>query len=124
VTAAKVGVVKRSDGKMQVTYAGFPMYLFAGDAKDGDVNGQGVGGIWHVLGPNGIVITKAAKSAATTGSAGSNTSSGSSSTGSSGSGGYSSGGSSGSGAGSPSGSGGGATTPSDCTANPGGYGCM
>jgi predicted lipoprotein with Yx(FWY)xxD motif len=124
VTAAKVGVLKRPDGKMQVTYAGFAVYLYAGDSKPGDVNGQGVGGIWHAIAPTGIVITKTAKSASTAGGSSSSTSSGStsksggSSSGGS-SGGYSSGGSTGG-----SGSGGGATTPNDCATNPGGYGCM
>ena len=50
VTAAKLGTVKRPDGKIQVTYNGLPLYLFAGDSKAGDVKGQGVGGIWHVVG--------------------------------------------------------------------------
>jgi predicted lipoprotein with Yx(FWY)xxD motif len=126
VTAAKVGVLKRTDGKMQVTYAGFPMYLYAGDSKAGDVNGQGVGGVWHAIGPTGIVITKSAKSASTSSGSGSSTSSGSTSKsgGSTGStGGYSSGGGS-TGSTGGSSSGGGATAPNDCATNPGGYGCM
>jgi predicted lipoprotein with Yx(FWY)xxD motif len=125
VTASKLGVLKRPDGKMQVTYAGFPLYLYAGDSKAGEVNGQGVGGIWHAIAPTGIVVTKAAKSAATSGGSSSSTSSGSTSKsgGSTGStGGSSSGGTSGSTGGTS--TGGGATTPNDCITNPGGYGCM
>jgi len=114
VTASKVGVVKRPDGKMQVTYAGLPLYLFAGDSKAGDVNGQGLGGLWHAIAPSGLVIMKAAKSGSTS-AGGSSSSTGGSSSG----GGYTApstgGGSS---------SGGGATTPSSCANDPGGYGCM
>jgi predicted lipoprotein with Yx(FWY)xxD motif len=116
VTASKVGVFKRPDGKMQVTYAGFPLYLYAGDSKAGDVNGQGVGGVWHAIAPTGVVVMKAAKTASTP------------STGGSSSGGTSSGGGTysppASGGGSSSGGGSGTTTSSDCTNNPGGYGCM
>jgi predicted lipoprotein with Yx(FWY)xxD motif len=116
VTASKVGVLKRPDGKMQVTYAGLPLYLFAGDSKSGDVNGQGVGGIWHAIAPTGVVIMKAAKTASTP-------STGGASTGGASSGGGSYGGSGSSGG---SGSGGGTTTttPSSCMMDPGGYGCM
>ena len=114
VTASKVGVVKRPDGKIQVTYAGLPLYLFAGDSKAGDVNGQGVGGLWHAIAPSGLVIMKAAKAPSTT--------SGGSSTGGSSSGGGSTTPSTGGGGGSS--SGGGSTTPAGCATDPGGYGCM
>jgi predicted lipoprotein with Yx(FWY)xxD motif len=112
VTASKVGVLKRPDGKMQVTYAGLPLYLFAGDSKAGDVNGQGVGGIWHAIAPTGVVIMKAAKTASTP-----------SNTGGTSSGGGSYGGSN-AGSGSSSGGGTTTTTPSSCMMDPGGYGCM
>jgi predicted lipoprotein with Yx(FWY)xxD motif len=109
VMASMLGTLKRSDGKIQVTYGGKPLYLFSGDKKAGDVKGQGDGGIWHALAPSGAVVTKAANT-----SAGSTTSKGS---------GSSSG--SGSGSGSNTGTGTGTTDPSaDCMTNPGGYGCM
>jgi len=41
----------RPDGKMQVTYNGIPLYYFAHDAKAGETNGQGVGGVWFVAKP-------------------------------------------------------------------------
>jgi predicted lipoprotein with Yx(FWY)xxD motif len=41
----------RSDGTQQVAYNGIPLYYFAKDAKAGDINGQGVGGIWFVVSP-------------------------------------------------------------------------
>lgn len=51
---------KRSDGSMQVTYNGHPLYRFAGDKKAGQTNGQGLnnfGAKWYVLGTNGKQIT-------------------------------------------------------------------
>lgn len=42
---------KRPDGRMQVTWKGFPLYTFSGDKKPGDTNGEGLrgGGVWHVV---------------------------------------------------------------------------
>ena len=37
----------------QVTYDGHPLYLFSGDTKAGQANGQGVGGIWFAVTPDG-----------------------------------------------------------------------
>ena len=65
VKASLLGAVRRSDnGKMQVTYAGHPLYRYAGgvsgppDTKPGDVYGQGAVSIWYVLSPSGKVIKK------------------------------------------------------------------
>ncbi|MFK3676899.1 hypothetical protein ACI2IP_04175 [Microbacterium sp. NPDC090218] len=49
----EVGTIELADGSTQVTLNGWPLYYFAGDAAAGDVNGQGVGGIWWVLSPAG-----------------------------------------------------------------------
>jgi predicted lipoprotein with Yx(FWY)xxD motif len=46
----------RDDGDDQVTVDGWPLYFFSGDAAAGDTNGQGVGGIWYVVGPDGAAI--------------------------------------------------------------------
>ena len=35
----------------------WPLYRFAGDAAPGDVNGQGVGEVWYVVGPLGAPAT-------------------------------------------------------------------
>jgi predicted lipoprotein with Yx(FWY)xxD motif len=53
VDAAKIGTITRSDGSSQVTYAGWPLYHFAADAAPGDVMGQGVGGVWFAVLPDG-----------------------------------------------------------------------
>jgi predicted lipoprotein with Yx(FWY)xxD motif len=45
----KLGTIKRPEGKTQVTFKGRPLYSFAGDAKAGDANGEGIKdvGTWH-----------------------------------------------------------------------------
>jgi len=58
--AALLGTLTRGDGTLQVTYAGWPLYLFAADAAPGDVNGQGVNDVWFVVAPDGMMITGAA----------------------------------------------------------------
>lgn len=53
---ALLGTSRRSDGTMQVTYKGHPLYTYAGDAKAGDTNGQGVsafGARWYAVTPSG-----------------------------------------------------------------------
>jgi predicted lipoprotein with Yx(FWY)xxD motif len=44
-----LGTEERPDGRMQVTYKGFPLYTFSGDKKRGDANGEGIkgNGTWH-----------------------------------------------------------------------------
>ena len=48
-----LGTIERTDGTLQVTLDGRPLYLFAGDAAPGDVTGQGVDGTWFVIGADG-----------------------------------------------------------------------
>ncbi|MCM3140833.1 hypothetical protein [Brevibacillus sp. MER 51] len=44
------GTITREDnGKQQVTYKGFPLYYFAKDQQEGDINGQGVKEVWFVV---------------------------------------------------------------------------
>ena len=43
-------------GGCQVTYNSRLLYLFSGDSAPGDTTGQGVGGVWHVVGANGEPI--------------------------------------------------------------------
>lgn len=44
----KIAQITRADGGVQVTYMDAPLYYYSGDAKAGDVNGQGIGGVWFV----------------------------------------------------------------------------
>jgi predicted lipoprotein with Yx(FWY)xxD motif len=63
--ASLVGTTARADGKPQVTYNGQPLYLYAGDEKPGDTNGQGLttfGALWWVLSPVGNQVTGQASS--------------------------------------------------------------
>lgn len=58
----KVGWFKRSNGMLQVTLNGLPLYWFAEDKANGEVNGQnfkGFGGVWHVLSDSGKPSDKA-----------------------------------------------------------------
>mgnify|MGYP001142699324 CR=1 FL=1 len=41
-----LGMVERSDGAMQATFQGRPLYFFSNDAAAGDRNGDGVGTVW------------------------------------------------------------------------------
>jgi predicted lipoprotein with Yx(FWY)xxD motif/plastocyanin len=51
VAGALATITRADDGKPQVTYNGIPLYYFAKDAKPGDVNGQGVKGVWFLVAP-------------------------------------------------------------------------
>lgn len=42
-------LIERNDGSMQWAYKGWPLYYWAGDRQPGDMSGDGVGGVWHVL---------------------------------------------------------------------------
>jgi predicted lipoprotein with Yx(FWY)xxD motif len=49
--AAGLGTTQRTDGSLQVTYNGMPLYFWAKDQKPGDATGQNVGGVWFVVNP-------------------------------------------------------------------------
>ncbi|TPN48073.1 hypothetical protein, partial [Mesorhizobium sp. B1-1-7] len=42
-------VVKRTDGTKMWAYDGKPVYTFVKDKKAGDMSGDGVAGVWHVV---------------------------------------------------------------------------
>jgi predicted lipoprotein with Yx(FWY)xxD motif len=45
-------ILQRTDGKMQVAFKGWPLYLYSKDTAPGELNGQGVKGIWFVVKPD------------------------------------------------------------------------
>ncbi|HUY62796.1 MAG TPA: DUF333 domain-containing protein [Candidatus Paceibacterota bacterium] len=49
--SGKVSVITRTDGTMQVTYNGMPLYFYKSDTAPGDTSGQGVKGVWSVAKP-------------------------------------------------------------------------
>jgi predicted lipoprotein with Yx(FWY)xxD motif len=57
--------VARPDGAQQLTVDGHPLYLFSGDTKAGDTNGQGVADVWYAAGIDG---SKLGETDASTGS--------------------------------------------------------
>jgi len=59
VQASLLGTTTRTDGKVEVTYAGHPLYYFIKDKAPGDVTGQainGFGALWWVVYPSGAAI--------------------------------------------------------------------
>jgi len=49
-------VVGRPDGTMQLKAGKWPLYRFVGDSAPGDTTGQGSGGVWFVVAPDGKLI--------------------------------------------------------------------
>lgn len=49
VISGEVGTIARTDGELQVTYNGKPLYFYAGDTTTADTKGDGVGGVWHLV---------------------------------------------------------------------------
>jgi predicted lipoprotein with Yx(FWY)xxD motif len=63
VKQSLLGVAKRTDGGIQVSYNHHPLYYFhgggdygVGDKKPGDVKGQSFAGLWYVVSPQGAAI--------------------------------------------------------------------
>ena len=57
--AGLLGTTKRTDGSVEVTYNGHPLYYVVTDHNPGDATGQAVnnfGAPWFVLGPDGNKI--------------------------------------------------------------------
>lgn len=62
--ASLLGTITAAHGMRQVTYAGFPLYYFAGDKKAGQVNGEGVQSVWFVVNAKGALVRHAMASTA------------------------------------------------------------
>jgi predicted lipoprotein with Yx(FWY)xxD motif len=53
VMGSALGTIQRTDGSSQVTIDGHPLYTFAGDTASGDINGEGIGGVWFAASSQG-----------------------------------------------------------------------
>ena len=57
--ARLLGTTRRADGRLQVTYAGRPLYYYVGDRSAGQVSCQNVdefGGLWLVVRGSGALV--------------------------------------------------------------------
>jgi predicted lipoprotein with Yx(FWY)xxD motif len=58
--AGVFSTVAHPAGGEQLTAGAYPLYRFSGDARPGDVNGQGSGGVWFAVGDDATIIEDAA----------------------------------------------------------------
>jgi predicted lipoprotein with Yx(FWY)xxD motif len=59
VVGARLGTIRRSGGRLQVTYFGRPLYYYVGDRSPGQILCQDVtefGGVWRVVRPTGRLV--------------------------------------------------------------------
>jgi predicted lipoprotein with Yx(FWY)xxD motif len=59
ISRARLGTIKRADGRLQGTFAGRPLYYYVGDRQPGQILCQNVtefGGVWRVVRPNGSLV--------------------------------------------------------------------
>jgi predicted lipoprotein with Yx(FWY)xxD motif len=59
IQARLLGTAPRSDGSRQITYNGWPLYLWPPDGAPGKATGQALtnaGGLWYVLDPAGNAV--------------------------------------------------------------------
>ena len=77
VTASGVtgtfGTIKRSDGSVQATFDGHPLYAFVGDTAPGQAKGNGLnaaGGLWHEVTTSGTAAAGSSSSGSSGGGSG------------------------------------------------------
>jgi predicted lipoprotein with Yx(FWY)xxD motif len=62
----KLATIKRSDGSVQATYNGHPLYTYVADTAPGQAKGNGLnlsGGVWHEVAASGTAAPAATTSA-------------------------------------------------------------
>ena len=60
--ASLLGLTKRPDGRLQVTYDHHPLYTFVKDTRNGETSGEGIkafGAEWYALTPAGAAVEQA-----------------------------------------------------------------
>ena len=68
-----LGTITRSDGSVQATFDGHPLYTYKGDSKPGDNSGNGVnasGGVWHEVTVSGAAPAPSPSAKSTSSSGG------------------------------------------------------
>jgi predicted lipoprotein with Yx(FWY)xxD motif len=66
----KLATIKRSDGSLQATYNGHPLYTYVADTAPGQAKGNGLnlsGGVWHEVTASGAAAPASAASASSGG---------------------------------------------------------
>jgi predicted lipoprotein with Yx(FWY)xxD motif len=66
----KLATIKRSDGSVQATYNGHPLYTYVADTAPGQAKGNGLnlsGGVWHEVTASGAAAAPAATTSASSG---------------------------------------------------------
>jgi predicted lipoprotein with Yx(FWY)xxD motif len=53
VEDAAIGLLERPDGTTQLTIGGWAVYRYSGDKQPGATGGQGLGGTWYAITPEG-----------------------------------------------------------------------
>ena len=64
--SGKLGTIKRSDGSVQATYNGHPLYTYVADGAPGQAKGNGLnlsGGVWHEVTVSGAAAAAPSGSA-------------------------------------------------------------
>jgi predicted lipoprotein with Yx(FWY)xxD motif len=59
VRGTLIGTTRRADGRLQVTYAGRPLYYYIGDTSPGQIlcqNAPEFGGVWYVVRADGSPV--------------------------------------------------------------------
>ena len=51
------GFTERTDGTLQVTYNGMPLYYYVEDTQRGDTNGEGRGDVWFTVAPELVALS-------------------------------------------------------------------
>ena len=64
--ASDFGTITRSDGTMQTTYKGWPLYRYSNDAAPGSATGNGYNNLWYVMSAGGVVTLAPTTTVATT----------------------------------------------------------